>query len=144
MEKDELKIGINPIILNDKGQVLLGKRLKKVGYGTYAFPGGHLELNETIEEGAIREVQEETGLIAKLDDVEVVNVSRTNDWIHFGVLIKKYIGEPENCEPENCGDLSFFNFNNLPILFFGSKVTMELYLKSKFYDKDINVNSKKD
>ena len=142
MKDDDLQIGLNPIILNDKGQILLGKRLKKVGYGTYAFPGGHLKLNETIEEGAAREVTEETGLIAKPEDVEVVNVSRTNDWVHFGVLIKKYTGEPKNLEPKNCGDLSFFNFDNLPEIFLGSQVTLDLYLKNKFYDKDINVNPK--
>ena len=142
MEDEDLQIGLNPIIINDKGQVLLGKRLKKVGYNTYAFPGGHLKLHETIEEGAAREVEEETGLIVNPEDVEVVNVSRTNDWLHFGVLIKKYSGEPENREPENCGDLSFFDFNNLPTIFLGSQVNMDLFLNKKFYDKDINVNPK--
>lgn len=30
--------------------------------GAWAFPGGFLEMNETAEEGAKRELQEETGL----------------------------------------------------------------------------------
>ena len=45
MDNDDLKVGINPIILNNKGQILLGKRLKRVGYGTYGLPGGHLKIN---------------------------------------------------------------------------------------------------
>lgn len=30
--------------------------------GAWVFPGGHLEIGESLEEGAIREVEEETGI----------------------------------------------------------------------------------
>ncbi len=35
--------------------------------GHWAFPKGHVEAGETEEETALREVQEETGLLVKLD-----------------------------------------------------------------------------
>jgi 8-oxo-dGTP diphosphatase len=47
MEKRPL-IGVSVIIIKDN-QVLLGKRKNSHGSGTWAFPGGHLEFNETIE-----------------------------------------------------------------------------------------------
>ena len=45
------------------GKVLVQKREK---YWTgYAFPGGHVEVGESFADSAIREVQEETGLLVK-------------------------------------------------------------------------------
>ncbi len=35
--------------------------------GHWAFPKGHVEVGETEEQTALREVQEETGLVVKLD-----------------------------------------------------------------------------
>jgi bifunctional NMN adenylyltransferase/nudix hydrolase len=45
--------------------VLMIKRKKHPGQDLYAFPGGHLEANETIENCVFRELQEETGLDLK-------------------------------------------------------------------------------
>lgn len=50
--------GSNVIILNDKGEVLLQEREP----GIYGLPGGLMELGESLEETARREVLEETGL----------------------------------------------------------------------------------
>ncbi|MBE5793412.1 MAG: NUDIX domain-containing protein [Clostridiales bacterium] len=46
-------------LLNEKGQVLLQKRGDS---GLWGFPGGAIELGESPEAAAIREVREETGL----------------------------------------------------------------------------------
>lgn len=53
------------IIKKIKGQIpeiLLIKRKKDPYKGTWACPGGFLELNETLEDGAARELWEETGI----------------------------------------------------------------------------------
>ena len=50
------------IILNDRGQVLLGKRARGTGVNQWALIGGKPDGNETIEQTIIREVKEETGL----------------------------------------------------------------------------------
>jgi len=68
------------VILLKGGKVLLGKRHsdpKKAdselyGEGTWTLPGGKLEFGEEFEEGAIREVAEETSI--KLNSVKVISV----------------------------------------------------------------------
>jgi bifunctional NMN adenylyltransferase/nudix hydrolase len=44
------------------GRVLMIRRKHAPGEGLYAFPGGMLEQNETLLDGALRELNEETGL----------------------------------------------------------------------------------
>lgn len=56
------RVGVGVFVLNSQGYILLGKRLGSHGSGTLALPGGHLELHESFEECAIREVLEETGI----------------------------------------------------------------------------------
>ena len=63
-------VGKNPVILcacgciiyNEKKEILLQKRADDNKWG---IPGGNMELGETIEETACREVFEETGLTVK-------------------------------------------------------------------------------
>ena len=51
---------VGTFIFNKAGELLLLKSHKWPG--KYVVPGGHVELGETIEEAAIREAKEETGL----------------------------------------------------------------------------------
>src|SRR5579862_1715698 len=55
-------------ILEDR--VVLIRRATQPGHGKWAYPGGYLEVGETLEEGAIRETKEETGL-----DVEITGLA---------------------------------------------------------------------
>ncbi|HLQ22359.1 MAG TPA: NUDIX domain-containing protein [Gemmatimonadales bacterium] len=43
-------------------RVVLVRRATEPGRGRWAYPGGYLEMGETLEEGAVRETREETGL----------------------------------------------------------------------------------
>ncbi|YAI81904.1 MAG: 8-oxo-dGTP diphosphatase MutT [cyanobacterium endosymbiont of Rhopalodia sterrenbergii] len=56
------KIGV-AVIYNESGQILIDRRLKKglLG-GLWEFPGGKLELNETVENCIKREILEEIDL----------------------------------------------------------------------------------
>ena len=58
------------IIENEKGEILLGKRTDNHLWG---YAGGSVELEETVEECAMRELREETGLIA--DEMEFFMVN---------------------------------------------------------------------
>ena len=56
------------IILNNKNEVLLQKRHD----GSWGLPGGLMDLGESFEEVAIREIFEETGL--EVENFKLVNV----------------------------------------------------------------------
>lgn len=51
------------------GRVLLARRGKTLGKGTWAFPGGKLERGETALAAAHRELLEETGISADLREM---------------------------------------------------------------------------
>lgn len=54
------------VITNEpQPKVLLIQRGNPPFKGSWAFPGGFLDMDETLEQCAIRELQEETGLVLK-------------------------------------------------------------------------------
>lgn len=55
--------------VTDAGEVLLLRRGIEPGYGSWAQPGGFLEVDETVTEAAIRETLEETGLIVEPGEI---------------------------------------------------------------------------
>ena len=65
MADQPIMIGVGAIIEDSNGRILLVKHVPERGgfwQGKWIFPGGALELGETIEEGIKREVKEETQL----------------------------------------------------------------------------------
>lgn len=52
-------------IVNDRDELLVCRRAKEPAKDTLDLPGGFIDMDETGEEGVIREVLEETGLIVK-------------------------------------------------------------------------------
>jgi nucleoside triphosphatase len=60
---------VGVFIFNQQGELLLLQSHKWPG--AYVVPGGHVELGERIEEAAVREAKEETGL--DIYDLEFIN-----------------------------------------------------------------------
>lgn len=54
------------VILVESGSVLLVRRRWDPRAGTWCLPAGFMEAGETPEQSAVRELQEETGVIAQL------------------------------------------------------------------------------
>src|ERR1035437_10558905 len=69
-------VGVGAVIV-DKGRVLLARRGNERMKGHWTLPGGLLELGESLTEGVMREVREETGLT-----VEVLQLIELLDRIH--------------------------------------------------------------
>lgn len=67
----EIKRIVTPLLAADAvilfaGGIVLIKRRNPPFEGCYALPGGFVEVGETVEEAAIREAREETGLDIEL------------------------------------------------------------------------------
>lgn len=111
-----VRVGVAVIVVRD-GKVLLGKRKGSHGAGTWAFPGGHLEFGETIEQAIKRELLEETGMTTE----EVVLGPYTNDFMpeedkHYITLFtiaKNSLGEPAVKEPHKCEKWEWFAWDKL-------------------------------
>ena len=58
------RVGASTVIFNAEGKVLLTRRADN---GLWCIPGGHLDFGETIEEAALREAFEETGLRVEIE-----------------------------------------------------------------------------
>jgi ADP-ribose pyrophosphatase YjhB (NUDIX family) len=69
-------VGVGAVVV-DEGRVLLIRRGTEPLKGHWSLPGGLLEVGESLTDGVIREVREETGLI-----VEPVALVELLDGIH--------------------------------------------------------------
>ena len=67
--------GATTLVFNSKKELLLNLRTDT---NTWGIPGGSMELYETIEETAIRELKEETGITA--ETLELVAVLSGKDY----------------------------------------------------------------
>lgn len=129
------RVGLGVIIVNEEGKILVGKR-KGSHAPYYSIPGGALELGESLEKGAVREVAEETGLaIFDPKVIAVVNNIETyrSEGVHFVsaiLLAVNYTGVPELMEPEKCEEWMWCDPANLPQPhFYSSRVGIECWQK---------------
>jgi ADP-ribose pyrophosphatase YjhB (NUDIX family) len=69
--------------------------LIKLDSGKYALPKGHVEPGETFEQAAVREVEEETGVISKIKSYlgDYTRPAQENDGTTVSKTIKIYLLE---------------------------------------------------
>ncbi len=66
------RLVVSTLPVTDAGELVLLRRAIEPGYGSWAQPGGFLEIDETAHEGAIRETLEETGLL--IEPTELIGI----------------------------------------------------------------------
>jgi len=117
MEEQRPKVGI-AVVIERNNKILLGKRKGSHKSGFWAVPGGHLEFNETLEECAMREVLEETGLainnIRKDTFTNDIMEDEGKHYITCFVRADCETGEPKIMEPDKCEEWGWFDWDNLP------------------------------
>ncbi len=64
-------VGVGGVVI-EGGRALLIRRGSEPLRGQWSIPGGTLELGESLEQGVIRELKEETGLTVRI--VEMIEV----------------------------------------------------------------------
>lgn len=113
-------LGATTLVFNDKSEILLNLRSDT---NTWGIPGGSMELHETIEETAVRELKEEAGISA--DKLELFAVLSGDEYyfeypngdkmctviVLFKVL--NYTGEIRVSDNES-KQLKFFSLETLP------------------------------
>ncbi|KAI1384184.1 NUDIX hydrolase domain-like protein [Hypoxylon trugodes] len=102
------RVGVAALIRDAQGRFVMGKRKGNHGGGTWQFPGGHLEMGETLIACAERETLEETGLKVKgLRVAAVTNAifdPQTKHYVTVFVMCERENEEdqPVILEPEKC------------------------------------------
>ncbi len=129
-------VGIATMIVRD-GKVLMGKRLASHGTGEYSFPGGHLEYMEAFSACALREIEEECGVVVK--NLRFLMLSNTGayapkHYVHIGFVADWASGEPEVREPDKCESWGWYALDALPQPLFATIPAMlEAYSKGVYY-----------
>lgn len=135
-------LGATTLVFNDRDEILLNLRNDT---NTWGIPGGSMELYETIEETAIRELKEETGIRA--DELELIAVLSGKDYyfeypngdkmctviVLFKVI--NYTGKLHINDNES-KQLKFFALNNLPTMETRAKAIID-----KINNGSIGINS---
>lgn len=85
-------IGVGAVVVHE-GRVLLVCRGSEPLKGHWTLPGGLLELGESVVEGVVREVREETGLtVEPIELVELVDrIYREGGRVRYHYLIADYL-----------------------------------------------------
>lgn len=120
---DEIIINFSgACITNEKGEVLLQKRSDSENI--WGLPGGAVEIGESIEETAIREIKEETGLDIKVEYLIGVyskyfttyqNGDKTQSicYLFKGTVVNGSLTKDD----KETFDLRYFDKDNIPPLF---------------------------
>jgi 8-oxo-dGTP diphosphatase len=99
-------VGVGGVVIRD-GRVLLIRRGGPPLEGEWSLPGGMLELSETLEEGVLRELHEETGMQVRVVGlVEVFEriIRDDNDRTKYHFVIADYLCEAVSGEARAASD----------------------------------------
>lgn len=129
-------VSVGVLMLNEKGEILLGLRKGDLGSGEWSLPAGHVEFGETIFEAALREVKEETDISAS--EPQLISVADEmygeKQYLGLGVSAQYNGGAPKLMEPDKCGEWRWFDLSVLPHnLFKATKLVIRNYLSQEIY-----------
>ncbi len=128
------RVGLQVLVIKD-GKILIGKDAKK-GENVYGVPAGHWENNETLVEGAKREVFEESGITCEnLEIVSVYDFFREDKGIRYvsiGFVGEYGSGELQDNSEEGRLDWKWMNPADALLLHLypAGKVLIEKYMSN--------------
>ena len=108
------------MILPREDTILFVRRAFEPEKGSWSLPGGFLELGETLEQGAKRELKEETNLNGEV--VKLLGTCSHFNSVFGDILLIGMAMDINNWEELKTGDdaydATFFNIKKCPILAF--------------------------
>jgi 8-oxo-dGTP diphosphatase len=92
-------VGIGVVIVED-GKLILVKRGAEPALGKWSFPGGIVELGETVRNAAVREAKEECGLDVELVDnvpIDVYDILEADDAgrFRYHYVLLQFLAQPK-------------------------------------------------
>ena len=105
-------------VVTRAGRLLLIRRQRSHGAGTWSTPGGHLDFGETLAECAIRETEEETGVrVSHVEFLAITNDLFTDAGKHYLTVWMR--GEADDGEarirdPAEVAEVGWFDPGALP------------------------------
>ncbi len=116
------KVGVGIIVIKQKDgkqYVMMHQRKGSHGPGYWGSGGGHLELGESLQAGALRELAEEAGEQVKVDNVRFLGVLNFTEmqpkhYVDVSFVCNWVAGEPTNSAPDETTDWQWFDISELP------------------------------
>jgi ADP-ribose pyrophosphatase YjhB (NUDIX family) len=102
-------LGVGALIFDADQRILLVERAGEPLKGWWSLPGGVVETGETLAQGVVREVQEETGLVIEpLQAVEIFERIMADDQgrVEYHYVLVDYIGRVTGGAPAAADDVS--------------------------------------
>lgn len=117
---DYIGVGVGAVIVDDAGRLFLARRgpLAKNERGLWEFPGGAVELNETLAGALRREMYEEYSVeIAVgelLDVIDHILPDEGQHWVSPTYVCRITAGTPVIREPRKCAAIGWFAIDEVP------------------------------
>lgn len=113
LTQDEFLIGVTGVILNDANEILVVNHSYRDGK-RWSLPGGYIKGKEHPKEGLMREIEEETGFIVRIEEEVKIKTDRETARLDIS-FIGRHVGGELKLSHEILG-AGFFAFENLPLL----------------------------
>jgi ADP-ribose pyrophosphatase YjhB (NUDIX family) len=107
------------LVRDDEGRILLVRRKFEPFSGLWTMPAGFIEYGEDVAETAVRELEEETGLVIEIDGTYAVESCRDDprgDTVL--VLYKGHVKGGEMKAGDDADEVGFFALDSLPEIAF--------------------------
>lgn len=111
------------LVRDDEGRVLLVRRKFEPFAGLWTMPAGFIEYGEEVAETAVRELEEETGLVIEIDGIHAVESCRDDP--RGNTVLVLFVGHVKGGKLEagdDAEEVGFFSLDSLPEIAFTCQI----------------------
>jgi len=109
------------VVADSRNKIWLVKRSVEPKTGFWCLPGGFMEMGETPEQAALRELKEETNFSGKIEMLLGISANHSptyNTILMAGYLVRDFSGDPK--AGDDASDIRCFGPDDLPEIAFQS------------------------